>query len=103
MTKYIAVEERNGMINMDGYTTIKNFDKAVLDIAKAVAKVDKGEGDYLAECISCSETPLVPNTEYDTYCFEMEEVGSASKYNEKTDEIITSDGAWYFHIRFVKQ
>ena len=102
MTKYIAVEERNGMINMDGYTTIKNFDKAVKDIAKAVAKFDEGEAQCLVDGLDCGGTPLVPNTQYDAYCFEMEEVACASKCDEKTDEIITSDGAWYFHIRFVK-
>ena len=103
MTKYIAVEERNGMINMDGYTTIKNFDKAVKDIAKAVAKYDEGEAQCLVDSLGEGSTPIVPNTMYNAYCFEMEEVACASKYNEKTDEVITSNGAWYFHIRFVKQ
>ena len=103
MTKYIAIEERHGMVNMDGYTTSKNFEKAVLDVAKAVAKVDKGEADNLKMYINYGDSPLVKNIEYDAYCFEMEEVPCASKIDEKTDEVITSDGAWYFHIRFVKQ
>lgn len=102
MTKYIEIEERNGMISMDGYTTLKTFEKAVLDIAKAVSKINKNEADALIGSINYGESPICQNIGFYEFCFEMEEVGCATKYDESKDEMVTSEGAWYFHIRFMK-
>lgn len=99
MTKYVETSFRNGMVTIDGYTTIKNVNKAMLDVCKAIEKFDQGEADTIREAVEYGDNPIVPNIG-SGYCFTMEEVDVASKYDEATDEIITSTGAWYFVIRF---
>lgn len=96
---------RNGkctVYNCDGYTTRKTVLGAVHEIGKQISKIDAGEGDILisARTEADAKACMVRNESAETYCFELEEVPGASRWDEEAEEIEYAEGTYYFHIRF---
>lgn len=100
---FVQVEKRNGMINLDGYSRNKTLKGALSDLAHEVAKIDEGEASTIMNNID--EVVQMVADGMDNYpgCYviEAEEVGCASRYSEKKDEIEYAEGHWYLYIRFV--
>ena len=101
--KFVQAEMRNGTMNIDGYSANKTLKGALKDLAREVAKYDKGEAEaitsYLEDTAEMVENGMI--NEAGCYYIEAEEVGCASKYNEDTDEIETAEGSWYLYIRYI--
>lgn len=98
---FVEIEKRNGMINLDGYSRNKTLKGALKDLAREVAKLDKGEADAILDNLDetaamASDMANVP----DAYYIEAQEVPCASRYSEETDEIEYAEGRWYLYIRF---
>jgi hypothetical protein len=100
--KFVQIENRKGMINLDGYSDRKTLRGALRDLAREVAKIDKSEADsitcYLDETVEMVKGGMV--NESGAYYLEAQEVESACKWNEDTDEMEYADGHWYLYIRF---
>lgn len=99
---FVQIERRNGMINLDGYSRNKTLKGALSDLAREVAKIDEGEAHAITN--NLDETVQMVADGMDNYpgCYviEAEEVGCASRYSEKKDEIEYAEGHWYLYIRF---
>lgn len=98
---FVQIEKRNGMINLDGYSRNKTLKGALSDLAREVAKIDKGEADAILDNLDetaemASDMANIP----DAYYIEAQEVHCASRYSEKSDEIEYAEGHWYLYIRF---
>ena len=99
---FVQIEKRNGMINLDGYSRNKTLKGALNDLAREVAKIDEGEGDAITNNIDEYMGMVIDGMLNEVGCFyiEAEEVGCASRYSEKNDEIEYAEGHWYLYIRF---
>lgn len=98
---FVQIEKRNGMIGLDGYSQNKTLKGALKDLAREVAKIDKGESDAILNNIDemvgmATDMMNIPNEWY----IEAQEVHCASRRSEKNDEIEYADGHWYLYIRF---
>ena len=108
MLHFVEIEKRMNKYgtmtyNVDGYSDRKTLSGAIREIGREISKIDAGEGELITKNAHTKEDALsllVQNTSADTYCFEMEDVPCASRYNEETDEVEYQEGNYYFHIRF---
>lgn len=100
--KFVQIENRKGMINLDGYSDRKTLRGALRDLAREVAKIDKGEADGIANYLDDTINLLKEGMTNEPGCWyiEAQEVESACKWNEDTDEMEYTDGHWYLYIRF---
>lgn len=100
--KFAEAITRHGMVNLDGYSDRKTLRGALKDLAREVAKIDKGEADnileYMNDTIQMVKDGMT--NEPGAWYIEAEEVSSACRYNEDTDEMEYADGNWYLYIRF---
>lgn len=100
--KFVQIENRKGMINLDGYSDRKTLRGALRDLAREVAKIDKGEADgitnYMADTLALVREGM--SNEPGCWYIEAQEVESACQWNEDTDEMEYADGHWYLYIRF---
>ena len=110
--KFVEIETRHGMINLDGYSDRKTLRGALKDLAREVAKIDKGEADsitcYLDETVEMVQNGMI--NERGAYYLEAQEVPSASRYkfldgdkdnfDDDNVEIEYAEGYWYLYIRF---
>ena len=101
-----ATAENSEMVDIDGYSNKKTLNGAIRDLAKAVAKYNKIEANALLDMIKTGELQqYTPDMYTDKsnigYLLDWEEVGSATRLNEETDEVEYADGRWYLHVRFV--
>ena len=100
--KFVQIETRRGMVNLDGYSDRKTLRGALKDLAREVAKIDKGEADciteYLDDTLEMVRQGMTNEPGY--YYIEALEVGCACQYNEETGETKYADGHWYLYIRF---
>ena len=102
--KFVQAEMRsNGTMNIDGYSANKTLKGALKDLARELAKYDKGEAEAITKYIddTCEMVKNGMINEPGCYYIEAEEVGCASQYNEETDEIETADANWYLYIRYI--
>ena len=101
--KFVQIENRKGMINLDGYSDRKTLRGALRDLAREVAKIDKGEAagitDYMDDTLALVRDGMT--NEPGCWYIEAQEVSIACQYNEDTDEMKYADGRWYLYIRFV--
>lgn len=96
---------RKGSIDIDGYSNKKTIAGALKELAKAVDKYYKGEGDYIRDMVKFNEISMsLPDKSagVDQYIIEWEEVPSASRYNDN-NEVEYKDARWYLHVRFLKR
>lgn len=100
--KFVEIENRKGMINLDGYSTRKTLRGALNDLAREVAKIDKGEADNITEYMDDTMAMVLDGmtNEPGAWYIEAEEVNCASRFNEDTDEMEYTDANWYLYIRF---
>ena len=100
--KFVEVENRRGMINLDGYSDRKTLRGALKDLAREVAKIDKGEADGITEYMDDTMVMVREGmtNEPGAWYIEAEEVSCASRFNEDADEMEYADGNWYLYIRF---
>lgn len=101
MMKYIGVIERPDTITIDGYSTAKTVNGAIVDFGRYITKYfSKSEGEaliqYKSECL------LVPQDD-NKYFLTTEKVPCASNWNEDTEEMEYTDGNYYLCIRFITQ
>lgn len=100
--KFAEVSIRHGMVNLDGYSDRKTLRGALKDLAREVAKIDKGEAEaitnYMDENIQIVKDGMT--NEPGAWYIEAEEVDSACRFNEDTDEMEYAEGNWYLYIRF---
>ena len=99
---FVQVETRNGMINLDGYSRNKTLKGALKDLAREVAKLDEGEARAITDYIDDTVKMVADGMDNYPGCYfiEAEEVGCASRYSEKKDEMEYAEGHWYLYIRF---
>lgn len=111
---FVAIEKRNGMVNIDGYSRRKTLKAALKDLASVVAKYNKGEADaitnYLDETVEMVQNGMVNEAGY--YYIEAREVACASRYkfldgdednfDEDNVEMEYAEGSWYLYIRFAE-
>lgn len=111
--KFVEVETRRGTINLDGYSDRKTLRGALKDLAREVAKIDKGEADaitnYMDDTLTMVRDGMV--NEPGCYYIEAQEVPGASRYkfldgdennfDEDNIEIEYADACWYLYIRFI--
>ena len=88
---------------IDGYTTRKTIVAAAHEISKAIEKYSKEDAEMFASVKTASEAKelLCRNYMNNEYCFELEAVSCATKYNEETDKIEYEDATFYFLVRLV--
>lgn len=88
---------------IDGYTTRKTIVAAAHEISKAIEKYSKEDAEMFANVKTASQAKelLCKNYMNNEYCFELEAVSCATKYNEETDEVEYEDGTFYFLVRLV--
>ena len=110
--KFAEIEIRNGMVNLDGYSDRKTLRGALKDLAREVAKIDKGEADciasYLDDTLEMVRQGMTNEPGY--YYIEAQEVPCASRYkfldgdkdnfDDDNVEIEYAEGYWYLYIRF---
>ena len=111
MTHFVSTmtnDLHNGMItvNMDGYTTFKGLVAVLHDVAREVRKYDSLLADDLAAVKTAREAreylqPYISNWENQSYIFEVEPVGCASRWVDDIQEMEYEEGSNYFHILFV--
>lgn len=92
-------------IDIDGYSNKTTIKGALSDLAKALDKYDKYEADYLRTAISSGEIEEIkPNKEDGAgqYILEYEEVPSAARYIEGTEDMEYKPAKWYIHTRIVR-
>lgn len=97
---FTTIENRNGMVNLDGYSKYKNLKTAIRDLAREVSKIDKNEGESIENNLGEMAHGMinVPGCWYIT----AEKVGCASRIND--DDVMEYDeGSWYLYIRFVNK
>lgn len=99
---FVETEIRNGMVNLDGYSTRKTLRGALKDLAREVAKIDKGEADGITNYMDDTLEMVLEGmtNEPGAWYIEAVEVGCASRFNEDTDEMEYAEGNWYLYIRF---
>lgn len=100
-TAHIAPE----FIDIDGYSNKKTIKGALSDLAKALDKYDKNEADGLRTAISNDETEQILPSKQDgagQYILEYEEVPSAARYKEGTEDMEYKPAKWYVHTRIVR-
>lgn len=110
--KFVDIQTRNGMVNLDGYCTAKTLKGAIKELAREVAKIDKGEANVLTDFIDDTVEMVKQGMLNETGCYyvEFEEVGCASRYifldgddnnyDDDNIEIEYADANWYAYIRF---
>lgn len=103
MMNFVQAEMRKGTMNLDGYSTNKTLRGALKDLAREVAKYDKGEAEAITnnidETIAAVKDGMI--NEPGCYYIEAEEVECASQFNEETDEMEYAEGHWYLYIRYI--
>ena len=88
-------KNKNGMINLDGYSNKKTVKGAYNDLMKEVAKINKDE------VISYEDNKEIINVKSSNeYEIEISEVGCASTYNDY-GEAEYKDANYYCYIRFI--
>ena len=110
--KFVEVETRAGMVNLDGYSNCKTLRGALKDLAREVAKIDKGEAEAITYALdeTLEMVRAGMTNEPGAYYIEAQEVPSASRfvfldgdkdnYDEDNVEIEYAEGNWYLYIRF---
>lgn len=112
---FVTVERRNGTVNLDGYSRRKTLKAALKDLAREVAKYDKGEADaitdYLDDTVEMVQQGMT--NEAGCYYIEAQEVPCASRYkfldgnednfDEDNVEMEYAEGNWYLYIRWIEK
>lgn len=110
--KFVEIETRRGMINLDGYSDRKTLRGALKDLAREVAKIDKGEAEAITYDLDATVEMVLNGmtNEPGAYYIEAQEVPSASRYvfldgdknnyAEENIDIEYANGNWYLYIRF---
>ena len=110
--KFVEIQNRRGMINLDGYSDRKTLRGALRDLAREVAKIDKGEAagitNYMDETLCIVREGMT--NEPGCWYIEAQEVNGASRYifldgdkdnyDDDNLEIEYADACWYLYIRF---
>lgn len=111
--KFVKIERRNGMINLDGYSRNKTIKGALKDLAREVAKIDDGEARNISDYIDDTAKMVLDGiaNEPGAYYIEAEKVSCASRINfldgdennfsSDNIEMESAEGSWYLYIRFV--
>lgn len=99
--KFVGVVERSETMTIDGYSNAKTINGAIAEFGRYIAKhFSESEGsalvEYKQECL------MNPSSDSDYY-LTIEDVPSASNWNEETEEMEYADGNFYLCMRFVKQ
>lgn len=108
MIIYPAKIERENTVIVDGYSDRKTLNAAIKDFGRFIEKHFKnGEGQALIDMVNDGitefNTPFVPAKDSEGgYFFEMEEVSTASKYDEALETMDYREANYYFCMRFVK-
>ena len=99
--KFVDVIKREKTITIDGYSDAKTIKGAISDIGRYIAKhIDEWEGNIIRE--SKEEALLSAKDSEGGYFLEVEEVGCASRYNEKTEKMEYKDANFYVVCRIVR-
>lgn len=100
--KFVGAVDRPLTMTIDGYSNAKTINGAISEYGRYIMKhFSESEGsalvEYKQECL------IFPNDNDGGYFFTIEEVPSASNWNDETEEMEYADGNWYLCMCFVKQ
>ena len=101
MMNFVKVVERETEIIIDGYSTAKTVNGALKDFGRYIEKnVSQSEGKAIIEYTI--DMLLSVKDSCNGYFLEIEEVGSASRLNEETEEIEYKEGNFYMVVKLIK-
>ena len=91
---YVDIVKRERTITIDGYSKAKTIRGAISDIGRYIKRhISEREGNAILEY---KEQAVISSSKSEGgYFLELEEVGCASKLNDKTGVIEYSDSNWY--------